>query len=469
MPYKDFRAWIARLVDERELLRIKDRVNLEPDVGAISHATILSNGPGLLLENLAGYPSSHTLTIGLMGTFRRLALSMDLPKSSARSDLVQEMARRLEQPPIKPKRVSWSPVKEERHFCGEVNLFEFPLHRLNKHDGGPYLTKTHVIAKDPETGWINVGMYRMQVEDRAKTKLWLTMAQHGGMIFRKWEEMGKPMPAAVALGVDPALTWAAITKFSPGVNEYDVAGALRGEPLDVIPAETIDLDVPASAEVVIEGEVQPGVRRIEGPFGEFPGSYSTYRRTMVFEVKAVTHRVNPIFDAIQVGKAPSEVSAMSSVVTPSADTTYLQQRFPEVMAVVPWPSSHQVVIQGTFRRHGDARRVMLAWFSGPRREYVKSCVVVDEDVDPYDPAQVLWALAYRFQADRDLVIVPNYPSSGLDPSESCFGLTTLCGFDATKAKPPSPRYAPIGWIEPWKEVADWRKRISELWGRIDER
>jgi len=465
MPYRDFRAWIRKLEEERELLRIKDPVRLEPDIGASSQASILDDGPGLLFENLPGYPPSHPLTIALMGSPRRLALSLDLPKHTSRGDMVQEIVRRLERPLIKPKRISSAPLKEERHFGKDVNLFEFPLHRLNMRDGGPYLTKTHIIMKDPETGWTNVAMYRMQVKNKAKTNVWFMMSQHGGLIYRKWEDAGKPMPMAVAFGVDPALTWATVSKFQAGVDEYDVAGALRGEPMEVIPAETVDLDVPASAEVVIEGEVPPGIREFEGAFGEYPGSYSSYHRIMVFEIKAITHRKNPIYDAVHMGKVPNENSVIFSVSRPAFDTQYMRQQFPEIRAVVPYHGSHQVVIQGNFRRHGDARRVMLGWFVGPYRDVAKNCIVVDEDVDPYDPNQVLWALSYRFQADRDLVIIPNYASSGFDPSETREGLVTLCGFDATKAKPPWPRYEMVGWVEPWKETVDWRKRINEMWGK----
>lgn len=468
MPYKDFREWIRRLDEEGELLHIKDQVSLEPDIGASSQATILNNGPGLFFENLQGYPPSRPLTIGLMGSLRRLSLSLDLPKLTGRGELVQEVARRFDLPGTKPKHVSSAPLKEKRHFGHEINLFEFPLHRLNARDGGPYLTKTHIITKDPETGWTNVAMYRMQVKNRAKTNVWFTMGQHGGMIYRKWEDKGKPMPMAVALGVDPALTWAAVSRFQPGVDEYEVAGALRGDPLEVVSAETIDLDVPASAEIVIEGEVPPGVRELEGPFGEFPGSYSAYHRIMVFEIKAITHRQNPIFDAIHIGKVPNENSVIFSVSRPAADTKYMRQLFPEVTALVTYPGSHQVVIQGNFRRHGDARRVMLGWFAGPYKDLAKNCIVVDEDVDPYDPEQVLWALSYRFQADRDLVIIPNYSSVGFDPSETHDGLVTLCGFDATKPKPPSPRYELVGWVEPWKETADWRKKIAARWERREK-
>ena len=464
MPFSDFREWIGKLDQEGELLHIKEQVNLEPDIGASSQATILNNGPGLFFENLRGYPPSHTLSIGLMGSIRRLALSLDLPKSTGRGELVRELSRRLDQPLIKPKRVSSAPFQEERHYGKEINLFEFPLHRLNMRDGGPYLTKTHIIVKDPETGWTNVGMYRMQVKNKDRTNVWFTMGQHGGMIYRKWENRGKPMPMAVALGVDPALTWAAVSRFQAGVDEYDVAGTLRGSPLEVIPAETVDLEVPASAEIVIEGEVPPGVREFEGPFGEFPGSYSVYHRIMVFQIKAISHRKNPIFDAINIGKVPNENTVIFSVSRPAADTKYMRQLFPEIMAVVPYPGSHQVVIQGSFRRHGDSRRVMLGWFAGPFKDLAKNCIVVDEDVDPYDPEQVLWALSYRFQADRDLVIIPDYSSVGFDPSETRDGLVTLCGFDATKPKPPSPRYEIVGWVEPWKETEEWRAGITRAWG-----
>jgi len=468
VPYNDFREWIKKIEDEGELLRIKDEVRLEPDIGAAAQASVLTNGPGLFFERLLGYPPTHTLTIALMGSIRRLALSLELPKSTTRAELVKELARRLENKVIKPKRVNSAPLKEERHFGKEVNLFEFPLHRLNMCDGGPYLTKTHIITKDPETGWVNVGMYRMQVKDKAKTNVWFTMGQHGGMIYRKWEDMGKPMPMAVAFGVDPALTWVAVSRFNVGVNEYDVAGAIRGEPLEVIPAETVDLDVPASAEIVIEGEVPPGVREFEGPFGEYPGAYSSYHKIMIFEVKAITHRRNPIFDAIHIGKVPNENSVIFSVSRPAVDTKYMKELFPEIIAVVPYPGSHQVVIQGKFRRHGDARRVMLGWFSGPFKDLAKNCIVVDEDIDPYDPEQVLWALSYRFQADRDLVIIPNYSSVGFDPSETHDGLVTLCGFDATKPKPPFPRYEMVAWVEPWKETEEWKKKIAKDWLKKEE-
>lgn len=324
----------------------------------------------------------------------------------------------------------------------EVNFYKdpFPTPRWHVLDGGPYLGTFHlVITKDPESGWINCGMYRNQIlgKDQLGCQI-VTRSQHLGKILEKWKVHGKPMSVAIAIGVSPYLSLVAVTKVPEGMDEFDVAGGLRGSPIEVVKAETSDLLVPASSEIILEGEIPvDDFYPEEGPFGETPG-YMGEKKTHVnyIKVKKVTHRRNPIFQGSYEGKPPNE----SALVMVYARTLLLYNHLlragirgvKDVCVTYASRGLHTVVsVQKQYPGH--VKDVMSLVLGCPEL-ICKHCVVVDEDVDPWDAFQVEWAIATRVQADRDIEIVKNGKSSGFDVSQvpSRRGWSSWLGIDATK-------------------------------------
>ena len=342
--------------------------------------------------------------------------------------------------PIGPILVETGPCKEVR--LEEINLYgdPFPVPRWHVLDGGPYLGTFHlVITKDPESGWINCGMYRNQILGKDRLGCHMTNpGQHLGKILEKWRRRGEPMPVAIAVGVNPYLSLVAVTKIPEHVNEYDVAGGLRGSPIEVVRAEASDLTVPACAEIILEGEIPlDDYHPQEGPFGETPGYMGGMNsRVNYIRVKKVTHRRTPIFQGTYEGKPPNE----SALVMLYSRTLSLYNRLlrsgirgvKDVCVTYASRGLHTVVsIQKQYPGH--VKDVMSHVLGCPGL-ICKHCVVVDEDIDPWDAFQVEWAIATRVQADRDIEIIKNGKSSGFDVSQvpSRRGWSSWLGIDATK-------------------------------------
>jgi 4-hydroxybenzoate decarboxylase len=301
MPYKDLREWIQRLEEEGELVRIKDEISPEPDVGAIGRAVGDIAGPGIFIEKITGF--EIPLATCLTGSWRATALALDLRKDTNRRDMVKVWMDAFEKYPVKAKVVNDAPCKENILIGEKVNLFQFPIPRINPDDASFYISKGNSITKDPDSEWINVGIYRMMLLDRNKIALSVqTAAQHFRFHLRKYYEAGKPMEVAVAIGTEPVLPMVATMKIPAGWNEYEFAGTLRKEPEELVKAETVDLLVPARAEIILEGIIRTETQVLEAPFGEHTGSYSGCFWTPVFELKAITHRNSPIYESLYLGK-----------------------------------------------------------------------------------------------------------------------------------------------------------------------
>ena len=270
------------------------------------------------------------------------------------------------------------------------------------------------------------------------------------------------MEMAVALGTEPVLPMIAGTRIPPDWSEYDFAGALKGEPVEVVRGETVDLPVPAGAEIVLEGEVGPE-KAFEGPFGEYHGAYSGYLRLPVFNIRAVSHRNHPIFDTLYIGRPNSENHYMTLFGKLVGAEEEMKRLVPSItrMAYLG-PYGMNAVVQGRWRHSGEPRRAMNAWWGSSFGPHGKLFICVDEDVDPWDPFDVMWAIATRVQGDRDIVLMPH--SEGvLDPTSDREGLSCKIGIDATKPRYPAYPYEPVDWVTEPPGTDQWKEKILRQW------
>jgi 2,5-furandicarboxylate decarboxylase 1 len=330
--------------------------------------------------------------------------------------------------PIAWRETSSGPAQEIVHRQVDLErLLPLPTH--NEHDSGPYVTAGLMITRNPRTGKQNVSIHRCQVSGPNRLGV-LLLPRHAHMFFEMAEERGAPLAAAIVVGVDP-LTLLASQAIAPiDVDELEIAGALHRRPLCVVKCLTNDLRVPAEAEIVIEGCFLPGVREPEGPFGEFPQYYGERAQRHVMEIDAVTHRKDAMFHTIVGGGL--EHLLLGAIPREATLLSHLQRSFPNVRDVHLAPGGacrYHLYVQIHKRQEGEAKNIMLGAFAG--HYDVKHVIVVDEDVDIRNPNEVEWAVATRFQADRDLVIVAESQGSKLDPSTRD-GVGAKMGLDATK-------------------------------------
>jgi UbiD family decarboxylase len=435
MAHNALREFISLLNSQEEFHRIEITVDPEWEVGAICRENFDRGGPALQFNRVGDHQTP--LVVGVLG--KRNLYGMALGVQPTFKEIYNKWQDAFKNP-IKPILVKTGPCKEVT--LEEINLYEdpFPVPRWHVLDGGPYLGTFHlVISKDPESGWINCGMYRNQIltKDRLGCQI-VNPGQHLRKNLEKWKRRGEPMPVAIAIGVNPCLSLVAATKIPEEMDEYDIAGGLMGSPVEVVRAETSDLMVPAYAEIILEGEIPVDDHHPqEGPFGETPGYMGeTNTHVNYIRVKKVTHRRNPIFQGTYEGKPPNE----SALILLYSRTMFLYnhlilsgiQGVKNICITYASRGFHTIVsIQKQYPGH--ARDVMSNVLGCPGLN-CKHCVIVDEDIDPWDSFQVEWAIATRVQADRDIDIIKNGKSSGFDASQvpSRRGWSSWLGIDATK-------------------------------------
>jgi UbiD family decarboxylase len=330
---------------------------------------------------------------------------------------------------LPPKLVSSAPCKDVIYTGEDVDLTRLPIPIFSEKDPAPFITLGLSISRDPKSGGKNTSIYRLQLKGRNRLGI---MAQHLVRQLVEAESLGKGLPIAIAIGTDPVIPLATQWMAPYGTDEMTLAGALRGEPVEVVKAETIDLEVPATAEIVIEGNVLPNIREEEGPFGEVSGYYTPANPKPLIEVSAITHRKNPIFQAALTGMPTTENHILKQLPLEATFYWMLKKEFPGVTAV-HFPAAGTVgmisVIAMKQAYECEARNVIATMF-GSRRN--KITIVVDHDVDIYDMEKVLWAIATRTQADEDIVIFPRLVATAMDPSVRKFRVGSSLGIDATK-------------------------------------
>jgi UbiD family decarboxylase len=437
--FQDLRSFLAFLKETDRLQVIDKEVDPNLLIGAICHENSRRTGYGIMFENVKGF--NTPLVAGVFGCKRDIYAEV-VGCGISTKDL-QQRWQKVYKNPVKPKEVSLAdaPCKEVVIDENRVDLYSdpFPVPTWHYHDPGPYLGTFHaVITKDPETGWTNFGAYRNQILDKNVLGCLAAGYRHMGMHWAKWRDIGKPMPVAIAVGLDPYLLITSCTGVPAFVDEYDIAGALKRAPIEVVRAENSELLVPAHAEIVIEGEMP--IDKFwpeEGPFGEFTGFMGDKRENSLYiEIKKITHRKEPIFQGTYEGRPPSESNVIRSIGRSNALYQHLvSSGCPGVVDVCVTPAGsaglHAVIsLKKSFPGH---TRCAMALTWGYSVLFCKHVVVVDEDIDVWNPDEVEWAIATRVQAARDVVIVQGGHTSTLDPSQvpSRRAWSDWLGIDAT--------------------------------------
>ncbi len=466
-PFEGLRDFLDCLRAEGEVQAIREPVDQDWEVGTICREVFDREGPAVLFERVGDHRTP--LLVGALATRRRYSLALGV---EATAQGIAAMWRQAYADPIKPCVVKEAPCKEVVRRGVDLFADPFPVPRWHPLDRGTELGTLHgVITRDPDSGWINFGTYRNEILDRDKLGCLVIPYRHIGLHWAKWRALGKAMPVAIAIGLDPYLTLTAVSAVPAGVDEYEIAGGLKGGPIDVVRAELSELLVPAQAEIVLEGEMPVDeFAPDEAPFGEFTGYMGTARTDSHFiRIRAVTHRRDPIFQGTYEGRPPSESTTVRHLGRSAALFEHLRRAgIPGIVNVCVTPAGcagfHAVVaIQKTYPGH--VRDVMGHVWGHPTM-FCKHCFVVDDDIDPWNPSQVEWAIATRVQAGRDVEIVKNGKSIVLDPSQvpSRRGWSDLMGIDATK---PLDEYAREHEEFPASTdpLPEWTERVRANWKR----
>lgn len=473
MPYDDLRSFLATLDKERQLVRITEQVMPEPDVAAAANAACRMGdaAPALYFTDIAGF-SNARIAMNVHGSWANHALALGLPKETGVREQVSEFSRRWETFPVAPEWRGDPPWAENVLDGDEVDIFRvLPLVRLNDGDGGFYIDKAAVVSKDPEdpdnVGKQNVGIYRIEVKGTRKLALQPVPMHDIAQHLRKAEEAGEDLPVAITLGNDPVITIVAATPMRYDENEYELAGALRGAPAPIARAPLTGLPVPWGAEVVIEGVIEGRKREIEGPFGEFTGHYSGGRNMTVIRIDRISHRTDPIFEHLYLGKPWTEIDYLQAANTCVPLYQQLRAEFPEVRAVNAMYTHGLIVIVSTAKRFGGfAKAVGLRVLSTPHGlGYAATVIVVDEDVDPFDLPQVMWAVSTKMNPAGDLIQLPNMPVLGLAPQATTPGITDKLVIDATTPVAPDRRGNFGNQVRDLPEAAHWLARLRDLAAR----
>jgi UbiD family decarboxylase len=419
MADRDLRTWIDLLEAEGELKRVTAKVDWDDEISQIVRKVYAVDGPALLFENIKGHENtwSRKLFTNGLGSQRRVNLMLGLPKDTHPSDTIKTIRQRMKSP-VKPVRVKTGPVKENIIKGKDVDLFQIPVPKWHPLDNGRYInTFNSTVTRDPDTNENNCGVYRATILGKNKIGVLMMLMKDWGITYTKNQAKGLPTPVAFVYGYDPALipvSGAPVTG-----PEYDLAGALRQQPVELVKCETSDIEVPASAEIVVEGLISPDPAsyEIEGPFGEGSGYYGEARRRPVAEITCITHRNDAIYRGSLVGTKEGHteirfsVSNMMSVVFWNILEA---QEIPGVIDLTTGPFS-VVKIHKTYQ--GQPRQIAAAlWGSKFAGHPFNIIMVVEEDVDIHSPAQLLHAMHRKVDYNRDLVVYPLYMGSPIDVS-----------------------------------------------------
>jgi len=437
MPFKDLREFIANLEKEGEALRIEDEIDWNLEAGAMIRRSNEAGLPALFFQNVKGYPEGYRLFGEALSNHRRIAIAMDMAPDTHVKQLIEEYSKRKKLP-IKPVLVSDGACKENIQIGDEVDLFKFPVPMVHEGDGGRFIGTWHLtICKDSNSDWVNWGMYRHMVHNRNTLGAQARPHTHAIKIGQGWMEKGKPMEIAIVIGVEPISTFCAAAPIPYGVSEVDIAGGIRGEPVQLIKCETVDLEVPATAEIVIEGELRLGETMKEGPFGEYIGYMGSRREALpVIHVKAVTHRNNPILSMGSEGYPVTSTHITHSVTNPAECLEILRTFGIPVTGACEFTEAATmlmvVAIKAGRARADDVAHAIWASRLGPATPWV---IVVEDDVDPFDMGQVLHALASKCHPWRGIVRLEHARGQALIPwlsrHEQKYLLGSRAYFDCT--------------------------------------
>jgi 2,5-furandicarboxylate decarboxylase 1 len=424
---KDLRSFITELETNapEEIARVSQSISARYEITALlTQLEKRKQFPLLFCEKVQG--SNAPVVINVQANRRLMALALECEPR----DLATVFSERQSKP-IAPVEMINAPVHEVIQTGDDVDLAQVPLLTHYDVNAAPYVTAGIVVAADPDTGVRNTSYNRLMMAGKRELRIFMAVGRHLWTLHNKLERRDQPLPIAIVIGVHPLFSLGA-QAFTPATeDEYAVIGGMMGEPLRLVKAKTVPIPVPADAEMIIEGQILPHVRRTEGPFGEFTGHAVSQDERPVIEVTAITYRKNYIFQDVHAGY--TEHKLMGAVPREAALIKAVRQTVPTVKNVCMPVSGNcrfHAYISIAKRAPGQAKNAICAAFAADM--LLKHVVIVDEDIDVFDEEQVLWAVSNRFQADKDLVVIANAQGSELDPSAAPGGVNAKMGLDATK-------------------------------------
>lgn len=480
MAYADLRGFIRFLEDKGLLVRVKAEVDPHLEITEITNRLLAKGGPAVLFERVKG--STLPLLINLYGTIERVALGLETDEAGLVE--IGDFLAFLQHPEppkgfidavkhlpfygrilhLSPKKVTRAPCQEVVHQGDEVDLDRIPLLHCWPEDAAPQITWSLTITRPPDgvEGKYNVGIYRMQKVDRNTTLMRWLKHRGGARHWRQWMALDRPMPVAVAIGCEPATTIAAVTPVPDQIGEFHFAGLLRRKPVELVRCKTIDLEVPASSEIILEGEILPGETADEGPHGDHTGFYNSVESFPIFHIRCITHRSDPIYLTTTTGRPPREDAAIGLALN-RVFLPLLRQQFPEIVDFhLPMEAvSYRIAVIAMKKEYpGHAKRVMMGFWGFLKQFlYVKYIIAVDADLNVRSWDDVIWAVATQVDPGRDTFVIENTPIDYLDFASPVSGLGSKMGIDATTKIPP-------------ETTREWGKRIvmsSEIIDRVDRR
>lgn len=485
MHYKDLRDFITQLEERGDLVRVRKPVSPKLEMTEIGDRVLRRRGPALLFENPEGY--EWPVLANLFGTPERVALGMGAESTEALHEIGKLLAFLKEPDPPKGLRDAWEKLpifrrvmsmapktvrnaacRQNERSGDDVDLSLLPVQTCWPGDAGPLITWPLVITRGPEKERQNMGIYRQQVIGRNRLIMRWLSHRGGALDFQAWQQArpGEPFPIAVALGADPATMLAAVTPVPDTLSEHAFAGLLRGHRTELTPAGLHDLQIPASAEIVLEGFIYPDDTAPEGPFGDHTGYYNEVETFPVFTVERMTWRDNPIYHSTYTGRPPDE-PAILGVALNEVFVPILRKQFPEItdFYLPPEGCSYRMAVVTMKKQYpGHAKRVMMGVWSFLRQfMYTKFVVVTDDDVDARNWEDVIWAITTRMDPARDTVMVENTPIDYLDFASPEPGLGSKMGLDAT-AKWPGETHRE--WGRPIRMSDEVKSRVDLIWPEL---
>lgn len=471
MEYRDLREWIKKAVALEEV-RTLNNCDWNLEIGAITELVARrEDGPAVLFDEIKDYPKGYRVLSNSLSSRKRLALTLDMPAGETKMDFVRLWRERYKKiKPIPPKFVKDSPLFENVYRDKDIDLLKFPTPKWHELDGGRYIgTGSIDITRDPDEGWVNWGTYRVMIHDKDTVGFYISPGKHGRIQREKYINTGRPCKIAMSFGHDPLIFLAGSIEVPYAVPEYEFVGGVRGEPLELIEGEYSGLPIPANAEIVIEGDVIFDQAKIEGPFGEWTGYYASAERPEPFvKVRRLYHRNNPIILGSPPGRPPAELGWYRSYLRSALIWDEMEKAgVPDVKGVwltVSGGSRLMLVVSIKQRYPGHAKQAAVVASQCHAGAYLgRYVIVVDDDIDPSNTDDVIWAMASRSDPDTDIDIIRRCWSGPLDPiiQPGKKGFNSRAIIDACR---------PFEWMKDFPPVAESSKEVldatAKKWGKI---
>jgi 4-hydroxy-3-polyprenylbenzoate decarboxylase len=471
MEYRDLRDWIRKVEELGELKTLK-KCDWNLEIGAITELVAhRDDGPAVLFDEIKDYPKGYRVLSNSLSSRKRLALTLDLPEGETKMDFVRAWRERYKKiKPIPPKFVKKSPLFENVYKDKDVDLLKFPTPKWHELDGGRYIgTGSIDITRDPDEGWVNWGTYRVMIHDKDSVGFYISPGKHGRIQREKYISSGKPCKIAMSFGHDPLVFLAGSIEVPYAVPEYEFIGGVRGEPMELIEGEYSGLPIPANAEIVVEGDVVFDQTKVEGPFGEWTGYYGSAERPEPFvRIKRLYHRNDPIILGSPPGRPPVELGWYRSYLRSALIWDEMEKAgVPDVKGVwltVSGGSRLVIVVSIKQRYPGHAKQAAVVASQCHAGAYLgRYVIVVDDDIDPSNTDDVIWAMSSRSDPDTDIDIIRRCWSGPLDPiiQPGKKGFNSRAIIDACR---------PFEWMKDFPPVAESSKEVldatAKKWGKV---